>query len=105
MVIPDLFIFLSLMLQAFDILVSINTGFYLKGLLIENHWVIMKSYIKRKLIFDILSTVLIIIYLYVFNVSYNSHSRAILLLSLLKLLKFKRVIKNIKDRWNLSSRS
>ena len=82
-----------------------NTGFYLKGELIVNHWLILKSYLKSKFILDTLSTLIIIIHIFVFEMSYTKTSRIILLLTLLRLLKFKRIIKNIKDRWNLSSRS
>ena len=48
-----------------DILLNLNTGFYLKGELVENHWEIMQTYVKTRFLIDIIATIPIIIYLFI----------------------------------------
>ena len=53
------------MLQIIDIIINFNTGFYLKGELIENHWEILKIYGKNKFFTDLLATIPTLLYIYI----------------------------------------
>ena len=54
-------------------LINFNTGFYLKGELIENHWEILKIYTKKRFITDFLSILPTLIYIYILKWSFNDN--------------------------------
>ena len=85
-------------------LINFNTGFYLKGELIENHWEILKIYTKKRFITDFLSIFPILIYMYILQWSFTDNSRIILITVVFKLEKFARIIKKYKEIWNLNNK-
>ena len=85
-------------------LINFNTGFYLKGELIENHWEILKIYTKKRFFTDFLSIFPILIYMYILQWSFTDNSRIILITVVFKLEKFARIIKKYKEIWNLNNK-
>ena len=76
----------------FDIVITLNTGFYFKGTLILNKERIIKNYAKNKLLLDFitLGPYLIIIFL-------EFEGRMLQLLFLLRIIKMKNIMKKIKE--------
>ena len=85
-------------------LINFNTGFYLKGELIENHWEILKIYTKKRFFTDFLSIFPILIYMYILQWSFTDYSRIILTTVVFKFGKFARIIKKYKEIWNLNNK-
>ena len=85
-------------------LINFNTGFYLKGELIENHWEILKIYTKKRFITDFLSILPTLIYIYILNWSFNDNLRIILITIIFKIEKFATIIKKYKEIWNLNNK-
>ena len=85
-------------------LINFNTGFYLKGELIENHWEILKIYTKKRFFTDFLSIFPILIYMYILQWSFTDNSRIILITVVFKFEKFARIIKKYKEIWNLNNK-
>ena len=85
-------------------LINFNTGFYLKGELIENHWEILKIYTKKRFFTDFLSIFPILIYMYILQWSFTDNSRIILITVVFKFEKFARIIKKYKEIWYLNNK-